>query len=223
MPAQARAPAQAGVRESPPTSSAYASVSFPTATSRVMRLAGEYAAIPMSVKAQICSEARTVLGSNEMVRAHLFALLAIPALSWMAAAAQQQAPQPERGEEIMFAACTSCHDTRPIDTQALDQEAWTKQVKAMIEKGADVKADDVRPLVDYLVKYHGPMPDGPGKELVLNICTQCHDLQRVRRTRLTPEGWVALLETMLNEGAPLSEKDFPDVLRYLARNFRPER
>jgi hypothetical protein len=93
----------------------------------------------------------------------------------------------------------------------------------MIEKGAEVKADDVRPLVEYLVKYHGPLPDGPGKELVLNICTQCHDLQRVRRTRLTPEGWVALLETMLNEGAPLSEKDFPDVLRYLARNFRPER
>jgi len=28
---------------------------------------------------------------------------------------------------------------------------------------------------------------------------------------------------MLNEGAPLSDKDLPDVLRYLARNFRPER
>ena len=27
----------------------------------------------------------------------------------------------------------------------------------------------------------------------------------------------------LIEGAPLSEKDLPDVLRYLARNFRPER
>ena len=144
------------------------------------------------------------------------------ALPWLGTAFQAPS-QPERGEQIMNAACTTCHDTRPIDTRALDEEAWTKSVKTMIEKGAEVKAEDVKPLVDYLVKYHGPLPDGPGKELVLNICTQCHDLQRVRRTRLSPEAWVALLETMLNEGAPLSEKDFPDVLRYLARNFKPER
>ena len=144
-------------------------------------------------------------------------LLALP---WVGMASQAPS-QPERGEQILNAACITCHDTRPIDTRALDEEAWTKSVKAMIEKGAKVEPEDVRPLVDYLVKYHGPLPDGPGKELVLNICTQCHDLQRVRRTRLSPEGWLEVLEAMLNEGAPLSEKDLPDVLRYLARNFRP--
>ena len=138
-------------------------------------------------------------------------------------AARQEPTQPERGEQILNAACTTCHDTRSIDTQALDEGEWAKEVTLMIDKGAEVKAADVPVLVAYLVKYHGPLPDGPGKELVLNICTQCHDLQRVRRTRLSAEGWVEILETMLNEGAPLSEKDFPDVLRYLARNFRPER
>jgi hypothetical protein len=55
----------------------------------------------------------------------------------------------------------------------------------------------------------------------LNICTQCHDLQRVRRQRSSAEGWAEILDTMLNEGAPLSAQDFPVVLRYLARNFRP--
>src|SRR5262245_17803624 len=148
--------------------------------------------------------------------------IALLALPWVGTASQAPS-QPERGEQILNAACTTCHDTRPIDTRALDEEAWTKQVKAEIAKGAEVKADDVKPLVDFLVKYHGPLPDGPGKELVLNICTQCHDLQRVKRERLSPEGWLEVLEAMLNEGAPLSEKDFPDVLRYLARNFRPER
>jgi hypothetical protein len=148
--------------------------------------------------------------------------IALLTLPWGMAASQQPA-QLERGEQILNAACTTCHNTRPIDTRALDEGAWTKQLNAEIEKGAEVKTDDVKPLVDYLVKYHGPLPDGPGKELVLTICTQCHDLQRVRRTRLSPEGWLGLLETMLNEGAPLSEKDFPDVLRYLARNFKPER
>jgi hypothetical protein len=146
--------------------------------------------------------------------------IALLALPWVGTASQAPS-QPERGEQILNAACTTCHDTRPIDTRALDEEAWTKQVKAEIVKGAEAKPDDVKPLVDFLVKYHGPLPDGPGKELVLNICTQCHDLQRVKRERLSPEGWLEVLEAMLNEGAPLSEKDFPDVLRYLARNFRP--
>jgi hypothetical protein len=96
-------------------------------------------------------------------------------------------------------------------------------VKAMIEQGAEVKAGDVPILVAYLVKQHGPLPDGPGKEVLLNVCTRCHDLQRVRRERLTPEGWLEILEAMLNEGAPLTDKDLPVLLRYLARNFAPPR
>ena len=137
--------------------------------------------------------------------------------------ARSQESRTEPGEQLLNAACLACHDHRPVDTLALDEPAWTKVVKAEVARGARLKADDVPVLVDYLVKYHGPLPDGPGKELVLNICTQCHDLQRVRRERLTPEGWLEVLESMLNEGAPLSEKDLPEVLRYLARNFKPER
>lgn len=152
-----------------------------------------------------------------------FWLLAITSFVPPAYAARQDTTQPERGEQILNAACTTCHDTRPIDTAALDEEAWTKDVKSMVEKGAKLNGEDERPLVEYLVRHHGPMPDGPGKELVLNICTQCHDLDRVRRTGRTPEGWLEVLENMLNEGAPVSDKDLPDVLKYLARNFKPER
>jgi cytochrome c5 len=135
----------------------------------------------------------------------------------------QEPAKPERGEQILHGACTtSCHDNRPIDTQALDEEGWTKVVKTEIGKGAKVTADDVPVLVAYLTRFHGPLPDGPGKEVVLNICTQCHDLERVRRTRLSAEGWAEILQTMLNEGAPLTDQDFAAVLRYLARNFKPE-
>jgi cytochrome c1 len=140
-----------------------------------------------------------------------------------AAAIDQDTAKAERGEQILAAACTACHDNRQVDTQALDEEGWTKVVKAEVAKGAKVSADDVAALVDYLARYHGPLPDGPGKEVLLNVCTQCHDLERVRRTRLSAEGWAEILQTMLNEGAPLTEKDFAAALRYLARNFRPER
>lgn len=149
----------------------------------------------------------------------LGALIAIAPL----ALAARQDVQPERGEQILNGSCTTCHDLRPVQTQALDEAGWTKEVTSMIAKGAEIDADDVRVLVDYLVKMHGPLPDGPGREILLNICTQCHDLQRVRRQRTTAEGWGEILLAMLNEGAPLSEQDFPVLLRYLARNFGPER
>jgi cytochrome c5 len=150
------------------------------------------------------------------------AAIVLAGVAVSAAARSQETAKPPRGEEIVNTACTTCHDTRAVDTQALDEAGWTKNVKAMIEKGAEVQSADVPVLVDYLVRYHGPLPDGPGKEVVLNVCTQCHDLQRVRRERLSAEGWSEILLAMLNEGAPLTDQDFASVLRYLAKNFRPE-
>ena len=135
------------------------------------------------------------------------------------AAGNQEASKPERGEQIMNLACTTCHDLRPIETQALDEAGWTKEMKSMIEQGAEVKPDDLPVLIEYLSRLHGPLPEGTGREVLLDVCTRCHDLQRVRRQRNTAEGWLEILDTMLNEGAPLTEKDLPVLLRYLARNF----
>jgi cytochrome c5 len=149
-------------------------------------------------------------------------MIVLAGMAASAAARSQETSKPERGEQIVNTACTTCHDTRAVDTQALDEAAWTKEVQAMIEKGAEVKAADLPEVVGYLTRYHGPLPEGPGKEVVLNVCTQCHDLQRVRRERLSAEGWSEILLAMLNEGAPLTDKDFATVLRYLAKNFRPE-
>jgi cytochrome c5 len=141
-----------------------------------------------------------------------------------ALAADQETPKVEKGEEIQNARCTTtCHDRRPIDVQALDEAGWKKVIDSMIEKGAEVEKDEVPILIAYLTKSHGPLPDGPGKDVVLTVCTQCHDLQRVRRQRSSAEGWAEVLDTMLNEGAPLSAEEFPVVLRYLSRNFRLER
>jgi hypothetical protein len=139
-----------------------------------------------------------------------------------AAARGQDTAKPEPGEQILNAACLKCHDHRAVDTQALDEDGWTKVVNAEIAKGAEVKTADVPVLVQYLYRNHGPLPEGPGREVVLNICTQCHDLARVRRERLSAEGWAEILDAMLNEGAPLNQQDFATVLRYLARNFRPQ-
>ena len=127
-----------------------------------------------------------------------------------------------RGEQILNQSCSNCHELRNIQTQALDKEGWTKEVKAMIERGSTIKVDYVPGFVDYLVRKHGPLPDGAGKRIMLNICTQCHELERVKEQPLSRDDWEVLLQTMLNEGAPLSDDDFPIILNYLAKNFGPK-
>ena len=131
--------------------------------------------------------------------------------------------EPDKGEQIQDASCgTTCHDLRPIQTQALDKDGWTKIVASMVDKGAQVKPAEVPVLVDYLVKSHGPLPDGAGKLILLNTCTVCHGLDRVIRQGGTREQWEETLGAMLNEGAMLSEEDFPVLLAYLARNFKAQ-
>jgi hypothetical protein len=131
----------------------------------------------------------------------------------------------QRAEKLMNSSCSAanCHTIRPIQTAAMDEEGWTKTVDAMIAKGAKIEGDEDKGiLIEYLVRYHGPLPEGEGKAILLNTCTICHDLQRVRTRRATPEGWKELLEEMIFEGAPLSDDNIPILLVYLARNFRPQ-
>jgi cytochrome c5 len=149
---------------------------------------------------------------------HLIGLV-VCALAGVAVVSGQET---EQGEQIQNASCLGCHDLRPIQTQALDKDGWTKMVASMVDKGAEVKPDEIAPLVDFLVKNHGPLPEGAGKAILLNTCTVCHDLGRVRRQGGTRDDWNDILGAMLNEGAMLSEQDYPVLLAYLARNFRPQ-
>jgi cytochrome c5 len=130
------------------------------------------------------------------------------------------AAQDERtGEQIVNASCGTCHDARPIQMSAKNEAEWSATIETMIQMGAVVEPADRPALLAYLVRFHGPMPEGRGKDVVLNICTMCHDLTRVKVSRHTPDEWEDILVSMLNEGAPLSDADFPVVLNYLARNF----
>ena len=128
----------------------------------------------------------------------------------------------DKGEQLQNAACLSCHDLRPIQTAAFDKEGWTAMVASMIEKGAPVKDADKPVLIDYLMQNHGPLPEGAGKLILLNTCTLCHDLGRIRIHTVSRDEWEETLGAMLNEGAMLSEQDFPVLLNYLARNFKAQ-
>ena len=65
------------------------------------------------------------------------------------------------------------------------------------------------------------LPDGAGKELVMNVCTQCHDLARIISKRRTKEEWSDTVDKMAARGAMASDEEFDAIVTYLAKNFGP--
>ena len=158
------------------------------------------------------------LGTGRPAKAGRYICLATVVLAVGIVTAQDTTT--DKGEQIQNGACLNCHDLRPIQTASYDKAGWTMVVDSMIEKGAEVKTADKPALIDFLSRNHGPLPEGAGKEILLNTCTVCHDLGRVRIHTVSREEWEETLSAMLNEGAMLSDQDFPVLLNYLARNFR---
>lgn len=67
-------------------------------------------------------------------------------------------------------------------------------------------------------------PDQPDKarQLVLDACTACHTLDRVKVQRLTSDEWRGEIAGMLSEGVPLTDDEIDLVVDYLARHFGPD-
>jgi cytochrome c5 len=66
------------------------------------------------------------------------------------------------------------------------------------------------------------LPDGPGKELLMNVCTTCHTLNRVTERKETKDGWNDLVDKMAAKGARASDEEFDTIVNYLTKNFGKE-
>jgi cytochrome c553 len=63
------------------------------------------------------------------------------------------------------------------------------------------------------------LPDGKGKDVVVNACSSCHSLDRITALRLSEEGWRNTLRQMTENGASLNPEDINPILAYLVANF----
>jgi cytochrome c5 len=63
------------------------------------------------------------------------------------------------------------------------------------------------------------LPDGVGKDLVMNVCTQCHDLARITSKKRTKEEWNDTVDKMATRGAKASDEEFDTIVTYLAKYF----
>jgi cytochrome c2 len=66
------------------------------------------------------------------------------------------------------------------------------------------------------------LPDGPGKELLMNVCTQCHTLNRIVEKKITKDEWNDIVDRMASKGARATDQEFDTIVNYLAKNFGKE-
>ena len=62
----------------------------------------------------------------------------------------------------------------------------------------------------------GGLNPGPGKDLVLTACVQCHDLRWVESQHKSEAAWRRTVNEMVWRGAPLMPGDVDVITRYLS-------
>jgi len=63
------------------------------------------------------------------------------------------------------------------------------------------------------------LPDGAGKELVMKVCTVCHELTRITSKQKTKDEWNETVDQMAARGARASDAEFEAIVNYLAKYF----
>jgi competence protein ComEA len=63
------------------------------------------------------------------------------------------------------------------------------------------------------------LPEGPGKEVLLRVCSTCHSPDNVIANGQDRAGWEAEITKMAGFGAQGSDEDFTAILDYLVKNF----
>jgi len=65
----------------------------------------------------------------------------------------------------------------------------------------------------------GPLPEAPGKEVVLKVCANCHEIETVIGNRRTKLGWQQSVDDMIARGAEGSNDDMEAVVAFLTTYF----
>jgi len=63
------------------------------------------------------------------------------------------------------------------------------------------------------------LPDGPGKDLVEAICSECHTTERIAAQQLTKPQWADKVLEMLQEAPDVKQSERDTIVEYLAKSF----
>lgn len=131
----------------------------------------------------------------------------------LAAGALPEGPARKTVERV----CATCHELNVVTDKRLGRSQWQDIVNEMIGFGAKLSKSQSSDVVNYLARNFGKKDRG--RELVEDVCTYCHGLDKLNGQQLSKEEWRDLIKGMIFEGAPVTEEEFSLIVDYLAKNF----
>jgi mono/diheme cytochrome c family protein len=63
------------------------------------------------------------------------------------------------------------------------------------------------------------LPDGPGRDVMVRVCSQCHSPEIAAHQTLDAQGWKDLVNQMANNGANATDAEFDTIAKYLTTAF----
>jgi Quinohemoprotein amine dehydrogenase A, alpha subunit, haem binding len=128
--------------------------------------------------------------------------------------------------------CTSCHGAQTYAQLRASRDEWRRYVYEMMLHGAQIRAEEFEPIINYLANAYGlssaaagtrepPQAGGQqGEALVNRACTSsCHALDLVTAVRRTPDDWNDVLTRMQNHGAKMTDAERQAIAGYLVEHF----
>ena len=69
----------------------------------------------------------------------------------------------------------------------------------------------------------GQFPDGPGKDVTLQVCSNCHAADVLLAHRQSRDEWINEIQKMITAGAEGTEDQFNTILEYVSKYLGPEK
>ncbi len=66
---------------------------------------------------------------------------------------------------------------------------------------------------------HPKLPPGAGRDVMIRVCSTCHDPELAADQQNDGAGWKALVDQMASKGADASDAEFAQIVDYLTRAF----
>jgi cytochrome c5 len=136
------------------------------------------------------------------------------------------------GKSLVTTQCAGCHSLDVTLGRRATADEWRVTVQSMIDRGAPITATDAAAIVSYLGQHYGPgaagaapaqaarpaaLPDGPGKDVLMKKCFQCHQMSMWSTLQQDRRAWEGVIYRMIGRGALWTPEEITAMADYLTR------
>jgi cytochrome c5 len=131
------------------------------------------------------------------------------------------------GRDLVATTCVGCHTLDIALSKRAAAAEWRATIDTMVSRGAPIAAADAAVMAAYLAQHYGPgapaaaeaatLPDGPGKDVLVSKCSQCHGQAMWNDLRQDRRAWEGVLYRMVGRRALWTAEEIDAMAGYLAR------